>query len=86
MLELECEEFEGQRVKYLRSGGWHELPSLPLVRSQGLADVGPPERMISRKRAAKFESSWFMRFLLAGFPPQPKGIITCAGHTASKDF
>jgi len=43
------------------------------------------EEIIPRKRAAKSESSLFMRFsFTAGFPPQPEGILPQISPAASE--
>ena len=81
VLELQREEFEGQRVK-ISEGRVTRVPIMVSefgVRSSesGPRGTRPSERMISRKRAAKFESSVVMRFLFAGwFSATADGYIT----------
>ena len=71
VIELKREEFERQRVK-ISEGRVTRVPIMVSefgVRSSesGPRGTRPSERMISRKRAAKFESSIVMRFLFAGW-------------------
>ena len=65
VFELEREEFEGKRIK-ISEGRVTRVPISASFES-GPRVTRPSERMASRKRAAKFESSWFMRFLFAGW-------------------